>query len=132
VNYLPTRLGVGAAVLLMACGLTLAQLHRPDPRLGRIAVALAAGAPWLAWGVTHWRKSNPGTCDKLWRGFRDRFGFLWAQRVREQLNNAARNASLAVELSWTGLCRPGGTTPSPEEQTAARGLLAALVQRFGL
>jgi hypothetical protein len=132
VNYLPTRLGGGAAALLTACGLTLAQLHRPDPQLWRLAVVLAAVAPWLAWAAIGLRKPNLGLCDPLWWAFRDRFGFLWAQRVREQLNNAARNAGLAVELSWTGLRRPDGTTPSPEEQATTRGLLAALVQRFGV
>ena len=40
--------GVGAAVLLAACGLQLAQLHRPDVDLRRAGIILAGMAPWSA------------------------------------------------------------------------------------
>jgi len=130
-NYFPTRLGMGAVALAGACSLQLAQLRRPDADLWRAGIMLAGISPWLAGGMVLVGKKG-GECDQLWRQFRDRFGFLWGQRLREQFNAAARNAGHNFELSWTGLRKMDGGLASEVDQEKGRELLAALTQRFGL
>jgi len=130
-NYLPTRLGIGVIALACACCLQLAQLHRPDSDWWRAGIILAGISPWLAGAMSLVGKKG-GECDRLWRHFRDRFGFLWGQRLREQFNAAARNAGHYFELGWTGLRKMDGSAISEADQAKGRELLAALTQRFGL
>jgi hypothetical protein len=130
-NYLPTRLGIGALALAGACCLQLAQLRRPDSDLWRAGIFLAGISPWLAGGMALLGK-KAGECDRLWRQFRDRFGFLWGQRLREQFNSATRNAGQTFELGWTGLRKTDGSAISQFDQAQGRELLAALTQRFSM
>lgn len=131
-NFVPTRLGLGAAALLIACLLELRWLGEPMPTTERSASLLLSGiAPWLAWlGRWAWRTGWEG--DRLWRDFRDRFGVVWGQRLREQFNSAARHAGLAVELYWRGLIRRDGEALSDTDRSASLDLLRALMMRFGL
>lgn len=120
-NYLPTRQAPAVLLLGAGCGLELATLAGE-------AVAgwpLAAAAPWAAWLGARRRAD---TADELWRSFRDRYGFVWAQRAREQFNRAAANAGHAVELGWGGLRMAPGAEVSP---AALRALLEATLRRFG-
>lgn len=133
VNYFPTRLAPAAVVLLVACEGELA----PASQLGDIPTivwqskdAALFAVPWIAW--LSWRTRGPiaSDVDALWLGFRDRWGFVWGQRVREQFNNAAQNAGWNVSLGWSGLrSREGESGPrvGPEkiEET-----LRAVLQRF--
>jgi hypothetical protein len=130
-SYLPTRLGIGATTLLAACLLQMLQLRKPDEALWRASIILAGLSPWLA-AVPALVGKKKGECDWLWRQFRDRFGFLWAQRLREQFNASARNAGLKLELGWGGLRKTDGNVVSESDQAVGRELLAALTQRFGL
>ncbi|MFL5341474.1 MAG: hypothetical protein ACJ8F7_15115 [Gemmataceae bacterium] len=131
-NYFPTRLGIGAALLLAGCGMQLAVLNQPNWEM-RWAAILAAGiSPWVA-AVAVWLRRRPAVPgDELWFRFRERFGFLWAQRLREQFNAAAGHAGLGVEFGWMGLRRSDGAPPTDADQTASTELLSALIQRFGL
>ena len=62
----------------------------------------------------------------MWRTFRDSFGALWAQRMREQFNRAAANAGLAGRLAWDGL------HGAPEAERELQLLtLRSLLKRFG-
>jgi hypothetical protein len=120
INYLPTRLGPGAALLAVGCGCEFIRVVAAGaPEVGMWCVGLA---PWLGWlgVVTGPRSSSRG--DRLWRSFRDRFGLVWGQRLREQFNRAAANAGLRVELRWTGM--------RPADHPAAVETLAALMKRF--
>jgi hypothetical protein len=130
VNYLPTRLGPAALLLGVGCALELARLAgmARDSSVGPLLVALT---PWLAWAVLRrGRRAAPGPFDSLWLGFRDRFGLVWAQRVREQFNRAAANADWPVVLSWKGLRTAEGkqVQETPEQMAALR----ALLKRFSL
>src|SRR5260370_37339958 len=117
-SYLPTRLGMGAARLLAACLLQVRHIRKPDEALWRASIILASISPWLA-AVPALVAKKRGECDWLWRQFRDRFGFLWAQRLREQFNASARNAGLKLELGWCGLWETDGAVVAGSDQ--ARG-----------
>jgi hypothetical protein len=139
VNYLPTRLGGGAVLLGVGA---MRELQPFLSETGPTALNFG-GLPWTAWSIglaptAAWLGTLVGgsTTDgavKLWTSFRDRFGLVWGLRLREQFNRAAANAELPIELGWAGMRStakvPGRMSDSP---SAAREILAALMQRFGL
>jgi hypothetical protein len=136
-NYLPTRL-VGAAFLLaLGCAGELIVLCAPDigqARLtaidlfGQICLALT---PWAAWGSVRRRWAGHNQFDRLWLHFRDRFGLVWGQRVREQFNHSARNNGWQVWLSWQGLRRTGLIIdPDVTTQKDFLDTLNGLLKRF--
>jgi hypothetical protein len=87
--------------------------------------------PWGAWACWRGKRRVGAAFDRLWLDFRDRAGLFWAQRVREQFNNAATNAGWAVHLSWRGLHRTAyGVALLPAEQEAMLETLRAALQRF--
>src|SRR5947209_2349257 len=119
INYLPTRLGIGAVLLAAGCGFAL------DDVLAEKAISPAAPccvgvAPWLAWAGL-WIARPRFPADRSWLSYRDRYGLVWALRLREQFNRAAENGGLAARLRWRGI-RP----PEP----AAEELLTSLTKRF--
>jgi hypothetical protein len=126
-NYLPTRLALGALLLGIGCGVELwniTQLGVAENVVlaGRISLALA---PWMALlGVR--RRGRFSEFDRLWLDFRDRSGGLWAERIREQFNRAALNAGLKADLGWGGLHRNGTVS-----EDAQLGLLRGVLKRFG-
>jgi hypothetical protein len=128
VNYLPTRLAVGALALIAAF------LFQVPPILGSkyadagIGSTLAGFAPWLGWLGLALRR-NHGDFNCLWLSFRDRFGFLWGQRLREQFNQAAANAGWPLRLAWGGLWSMHGEM-TPAESQEALVMLKAALKRF--
>jgi hypothetical protein len=128
VNYLPTRLGPAAAALAAGAVIEALPLARVAvPGTAAAGRALVALAPWLAWaGVCRHRGATD--FDRLWRAYRDRFGLVWGQRMREQFNHAARNAGWPVVLGWGGLRATGPGAPPP---SAALATLRAVLKRFG-
>jgi hypothetical protein len=132
-NYLPTRLWPASLALLAACLLELAKLESsPRPWLNVLAIDVAALALWLSWGLTRMARATDKGCDRLWQQFRDRFGFVWAQRVREQFNAAVQHANMDVDLAWSGPRTKTGAAMDENQTAAARQLLVALMQRFGM
>jgi hypothetical protein len=137
-NYLPTRFAPAALALLLGCALELAALltatpmgHEPGRMIEEAALALAV-TPWIAYACR--RRGNPSVAefDRLWLDFRDRYGFVWSQRVREQFNRSAANAGWPVVLRWQGLrLRPGTLPPEPATQTKIVATLHAFLKRFG-
>jgi hypothetical protein len=128
VNYLPTRLGAGAALLGVGCAVEFIHLGSDTIPAGRTWVMGCIGlAPWAAWAGLWLRGGGRTPLDRLWREFRDRFGLVWGQRLREQFNRAAANAGLGVELGWWGVRTGSNAANSPAYET-----LAALMKRFGL
>jgi hypothetical protein len=130
-NYLVTRLAAAVLALGAGCALELAQLAGADVSFavegaGRMALVLA---PWLAFAS--WPRRRRGSdLDAAWLDFRDRFGGLWGQRVREQFNRAAANAGFGVVLQWQGL-RPTALAGQPD-QALLLNLLRAVQKRFGI
>jgi hypothetical protein len=124
-NYVPTRLWPAALLLAVGCGLELRSLTvgEDGPALGIGRLALAA-APWVAFLLMR-RRALPEP-DQTWLRFRDSFGGLWGERLREQFNRAAANAGLTGRLGWGGL-----HGASAAEREALHATLRALLRRFG-
>jgi hypothetical protein len=127
-NYLPTRLGPGVLLAAAGCGLEMARLIEPaSPAWFRpVGLGLLAGGPWTAWAGQWKRGSSATEFDRLWLSYRDRFGFVWGQRLREQFNRAADHAGFPVVLRWKGL-QPETTA----DAAALMSLLRAVLKRFG-
>jgi hypothetical protein len=119
-NYLPTRQAPAIVVLGTWCALELAEMRIPS------LVVLPALAPWLA--LLCAPPEIEDNFDSLWRSHRDRFGFVWAQRLRDQFNRAAQNAGWSVTLGWSGLRRSGADQMPDRERLLAT--LRALLTRF--
>jgi hypothetical protein len=130
-NYLPTRFGAAALLVGLACAAELIALAAPTPlprgaENDALALCLLA-APVLA--LFRWFPADQlNELDRTWREFRDRWGVVWAQRVREQFNRSAANAGWPVSLTWQGFASRGATEPSLEREM--RATLAALLKRF--
>jgi hypothetical protein len=134
-NYLPTRLAPAALLLLLGSAVEFKELFVPSeaapfiPPIGWLAMA---GVPWLAYACSRGGRPALTEFDRLWLGFRDRFGFVWAQRLRDQFNRSAANAGWPVVLGWRGLqAQPGGILPNPNAQAELVTILRALMKRFG-
>lgn len=106
-NYLPTRLfffaiWTGAAlgfefIVLMADSL---DPSFPTSTARHVGIWLS---PWIGWLVVLRPRGGINGVDQLWLDFRDRYGLVWGQRVREQFNAAVRNAGHDATLTWFGL-----------------------------
>jgi hypothetical protein len=134
-NYLPTRLGLPALLLAGACAGELLSLADPESASGRlqqllgVCHVLLATVPWLAYLIMRVPAAARSEFDRLWLDFRDRFGLLWGQRMREQFNRAAANAGWPVVLRWQGL-RLTAPLPEPGLEEAILATLRVLLKRF--
>lgn len=131
-NYLPTRLGLAALLLAAAAAIEIMQLFHGNsadlPSL-ILSTALLALAPWAGWALCQRADQTASAFDILWRSFRDRYGFLWGQRLREQFNRSAANNGWPVTLGWSGLRKQGEAGPAEADLQAT---LQALMKRFGV
>jgi hypothetical protein len=132
-NYLPTRLAPAAFLLLLCCGAEMIFLFAPESCFGEAEIVhiLLTTAPWIAWLCLLKRGPSRSEFDQLWLDFRDRWGFVWGQRLREQFNNAAQHSGWPVKLYWQGLV-PGerDAALTPEERKKMLETLRAALQRF--
>ncbi len=129
-NYLPTRLALGALLLGIGCLAELAIVLGLDlpPAVLDGGIGVLAVSPWAAWLLMRYRGELPTEFDRLWLAYRDRFGFVWGQRIREQFNRAAHHAGWPVVLRWGGLETTAGSAPEP---AALLATLRAVLKRFG-
>lgn len=129
-NYLPTRLASGAILAAAGCSWEMMRLmgwlSAVIPWLGPLLLALA---PWAAWAGLARQSPNATAFDRVWLAYRDRFGFVWGQRMREQFNRAAHHAGWPVVLRWQGLQSTTDHPPLDSEQLLA--MLQAVLKRFG-
>jgi len=127
-NYLPTRAGAAALLTGIGCGLALLDLAASgrDEMIELMAGICLAVAPWAAWLLLR-RRRQRRDIDRVWLNFRDSFGVVWGQRVREQMNRAAVNAQWPVILYWHGF---HDTSPTPPDEQAVLDTLRALLRRF--
>jgi hypothetical protein len=128
-NYLPTRLAPVALLVAGACAaemvLVFAPAWWPNEAAPMITTFLFAAIPWLAWSCLRKHAAKLSPVDRLWLDFRDAWGLLWGQRVREQFNRAAENAGYPVTLTWSGLRGLGNA-----DEAALVEILTAILQRF--
>lgn len=127
-NYLPTRFAPAALCLAGACAghmlLLFAPAWLPENALFLPALLLIA-VPWVGWACVRGRKAKLRPIDRLWLDFRDGWGVLWAQRVREQFNRALASAGSSATLRWSGII---GLEEG--EEMLALETLRAILQRF--
>lgn len=134
-NYLPTRFAPAVVWWLPTCAGEIALLYAPSwfPGQGETMLlhALVLATPWIGW-LCLWQRARDQTAgDRLWLGFRDRWGLFWSQRVREQFNNTAQHAGWPVKLAWQGLVIPAGRIrPTAAEEEQILAALGAVLQRF--
>jgi hypothetical protein len=126
-NYFPTRFCSAALVALLGAAHYLGSLFYPGLVQGLpiwMGMVCIAVVPWIAHFAPRARSQDPA--QQLWLDFRNRFGFVWGERVREQFNRAVSNAGRPLHLHWRGF----DTKLSPEMETQAVATLAALMKRF--
>jgi hypothetical protein len=132
-SYLPTRRRYAA--LLMALGvMSSAVAVGPwsiTPIESDVLVGLARCLVGVSAWTALWSRGVPATSDfdRTWLRFRERWGVLWAQRVRERWNDAARHYRWPARLEWPGLVPAPDTTQLP--QAAMLDQLLVLLRRFG-
>jgi hypothetical protein len=125
-NYLPTRFWFPSLVLGSACAVVAAHRLRPEwdcafaAEYARLCILLT---PWIAWCFAS--RANAESLNARWLEFRDRYGLVWAQRVREQFNRSAHHAGWATILTWHALLIDDR---DPEEEVERA--IAGLLQRF--
>jgi hypothetical protein len=128
-NYVPTRFGIAALAALFVVGGWFAIMLVPSraeatPFFLALRIVTAV-VPWLTM-VSPTRRAGDDLGGE-WRSFRDRLGFVWAERTREQFNRAAENAGLPFRLGWLSTHGDGSDT----EIAQAESIFRRLTQRFG-
>ena len=129
VNYLPTRLMPAALLFAVGCaGLLLRDIVGPKYTMPLdFHAACLLLSPLLGLKLLHGRRSADPFND-LWLRFRDRFGWFWAHRAREQFNHAARNAGWPIQLGWSGLIVEQSATREQRDEWLRT--LRAVLKRF--
>jgi hypothetical protein len=129
-NYLPTCfwpavLVAGTSFGLELTGLAGVELGERLVAAGRCVLALM---PWVALVAAATRKPPATHFDRLWLTYRDCFGLVWGQRMREQFNQAAAHAGWPLFLYWRGLrIVPGEGVP---DLAKALTTLQGVLKRF--
>lgn len=93
--------------------------------------AVAAIAQTIPWWLS--RRGHPW--DTLWLDYRDRFGVVWAERVRERVNAVAVSRRWNFCLAWSGFraTAAADSVPQPwddEEATKLATVFANVLRRF--
>jgi len=137
-NYLPTRLAPASVLLALGCAgelliisgsESLQSALAPARNFSRLMVGLV---PWLAYARLRWQPLPALEFDQVWLRFRNSYGLVWAQRLREQFNQSAKHSNWHAILRWQGLRvipaerRP----PSYEDRQEMLDNLRALMKRF--
>ncbi len=136
-NYLPTRLAPAAMLLGLGCAWEILRMSKFELQavafaqvhyVSRLAVALV---PWSAYFRICWQPLPASEFDQVWLRFRDSYGLLWSQRLREQFNQSAKHSNWPVILRWQGLrVIPGESPPSYQDRQEMLANLRALMKRF--
>jgi hypothetical protein len=136
-NYVPTLFAPASILLLLGCGISLrmvisVELVAYDSDKLAVALVLLGFVPWTAWLCVRGVPPALSAFDHRWLDFRNRYGFVWAQRLRDQFNRSAANSSWPVILRWQGLrIKTGTEMPQDEVQSEILATLQALMKRFG-
>jgi hypothetical protein len=132
-NYLPTRLAPAALLLMLIGAGEITLLYAPTPwpgfGAGMVFDLLLSTVPWLTWICLARRAADRSDFDRLWLNFRDRWGLVWSQRVREQFDRAAQHAGWPVKLAWHGLTQEKDEAPAADQVKFVE-MLQKTLQRF--
>lgn len=132
-NYLPTTLAPAAICLGLGCTGEMFMLVDPtwSQRLEVPSAAFIALVPWAGWWGWSRTAPSPAEFNRLWLDFRNRYGLVWAQRVREQFNRSAMHSGWPIILYWQGLVRVAhAALPDLEMQQEILATLKAILKRF--
>lgn len=122
-NYLGTRLTGASLLYALALLLLVAPLSAmapaalPEAARCRIGATVALGAS-AVWGARQAGRPVAVTSrfDRLWIDFLDYFGIVWARRIQERVNKAARTEQWPVRLELYGFTWNGA---DPDDLGAA-------------
>ncbi len=92
-------------------------------------LGLSALAGWLA---SRNRQTLPDPLDQTWVDFRDRFGLVWAARIKERVNATAEKECWSSRLEMQGFRPMEGEGALSEQETRSRAdhTLRWLLRRF--
>lgn len=136
-NYAPTR-HVVAAFLACAGQFALLQPNlafewRVMDNAKPAGLLLLAAAVLAATAGEFYRPLDGDSYQQLWREFRDRYGALWALRVKERVNVLAEQHRSTMQLSWSGFRQADENTSAVArvgEDDPARKALKSILARF--
>lgn len=132
VNYLPTRFAMAAGLAMVGCTAAYAKVTMPRmveewlvivDWIELVAIALV---PWAAFIARRPAATDP--LNEAWFEFRDRFGFVWASRIREQYSAAVKAVELPIRLEWNGFHLDVDATETQRADSLA--LFRAVTKRF--
>ncbi|MGF1579864.1 MAG: hypothetical protein ACFCD0_10915 [Gemmataceae bacterium] len=131
-DYLPTNLALAALSLAAGCSVeTYCVFQRTTSNAPSVGWLFLAAAPWVGWIAWLLEKPTESEFDRLWLDFRNRYGFVWAQRSREQFNRSAENNQWPVSLAWHGLqTLEGNKPPDNPQKDAMLQALRGVLKRF--
>lgn len=104
-NYVPTVVMLSALFVGAACAVNLVSLWRADDHWSTLTIMSLGLGVWVGcFGPTTLRRrKDASSFDQIWFAFRNRYGAIWSERLREQFNNAAKHNGWPVYLKWAGL-----------------------------
>ena len=134
-GLLPTRFGFSGTWLLAGFVILFGPLLPWSGVPSMEFTIPLASSLFLAGLVMAWLRPRPdrSTCwpaNRLWLDFRDMFGTLWALRLADRVNRAARQEGWKCHLDWRGFSTEND---EPLESLATEGLhqyLRNIVRRF--
>jgi len=139
-TYLPTRFAAAAVLVAMGQLLLLAPFLPGLGERGHNGAAAAGAALFFAVAAVRtacgFPRAHPAPSEfeRRWCSFRDMFGTMWALRVIERVNAAARMYEWPLSLTWTGFYfhhpEDDWATLSPKTERELRQTLDNLLRRF--
>lgn len=132
-NYLGTRWTVPIVAWTFAFWLALNSVWRSNPDTVRMLAVWCVGlAAVLGWWCAHRPNKLPIGPQRVWRDFGDQFGIVWAQRIRERINERAAQEKWPVRLERSGFVQIGGEPANNAELADPRieQALRWLLRRF--
>jgi len=132
--WLPATLFGSGQLLMLANSLPIVrEFVDTSPTIAGFSCCAMAGI--VATQLAYRESKANASLDAVWSDFRDAFGLLWALRVAEQINIAARSSNWPLTLRWQGFIDERGESLDlnslPEEtRTSLRQVVENLLRRF--
>jgi hypothetical protein len=98
---LPVTVLLSGAVVLILLSLTGTRIEAPHT-LRLLTVWCVGMAAATSWWIARRRPQSESRLDRVWQDFRDQFGIVWAQRIRERINERGTQENWLVRLERLG------------------------------